>query len=1114
MQRDAFVSLLYYNNLMFRTMNLLRINFLLALFLLSAALSAKETRLVRNPAISENNIAFVYAGDIWLANVDGSNPMRLTSFPSVESNPKFSPDGKMISFSANYDGNTDVYVISIDGGQPQRLTWHPGADLARGWTPDGKNVLFLSGRENAPYSMPDQMFKVSVKGGAMPVRFVVPRINRGSFSPDAKQLVYQMVRPWENEWRNYRGGQNKPLRIIDLNNLKYKNIPWDNSNDKDPVWIEDKIYFLSDRDYGMNIWCYDSKTDDLKQVTHYKEFDCKNLEAGGGKLIYEYGGYLYTMDTKGGEPEKLSVSVKGDFAWMRPQWKNVSRYITNAAISPTGKRAVISARGEIFTVPAKKGDVRNLTNSSSAADRAPAWSPNGKYISWFSDETGEYQLIITDQYGKNRKVYKLDNPTFYYTPMWSPDSKYLSYGDADRNLWLLDIETGIQTIIDNEGFASPGRVISPEWSPDSKWIAYTKRLKSEYKAIFVYSLEKKKSFMITDGMSDCLSPAWDKSGKYIYFLASTNFGLNVGWLDMSSMERPVRRAVYLAVLSKDEVSPLAPESDEEEVKEEKSDKDTAKSKSKGKNKSKKGDDKIKGDKKKDKGIKIDFEGLNQRIIALDIPAKEYNNLVAGKEGVIFYDEVNGRSSTLHRYTIKDKKADKLLSGVMAYWISNDRNKLLYFMNSMLCGICNASGKPNPSKDKIKTGDLQALVDPKQECKQMFREAWRYQRDYFYVDNVHGLDLDWAYKTYSPWVEDVAHRSDMNYLLDIFSGETSIGHSFVHGGDMPAYKRIPVGLLGADYKIKDGRYMIKKIYNGENWNPGLRAPLSGPGIKVKEGDYILAVNGKPVYANSNLYSFFDKTANKQIKITINNKPVMEGSKEITVVPVSSEQALRQHNWVESNRRLVDKLSGGKLAYVWLPNTSYAGYSNFNRYYFAQKDKKGAIIDERFNQGGSVADYIVDLLSRDLMGYFNNPVGKKQAFTSPDAGIWGPKVMIINEMAGSGGDMLPFMFKKKNIGPLVGTRTWGGLVGIWDVPGLIDGGRITAPRGGFYNTNGEWDVENKGVAPDVEVEQDPAMVKKGHDCQLEKAIEVALKLLKEKEVKLKPQPADPIRVKRPE
>jgi len=1096
-------------------MNLLRIKFLFALILFSTCLFAKETRLVRNPAISKSNIAFLYAGDIWVAGIDGSNPVRLTSFPSVESNPQFSPDGKMIAFSANYDGNTDVYVVSIDGGQPQRLTWHPSPDIVRGWTLDGKYVMFVSGRKQAPYSFPDQMFKVSLNGAGLPIQFNVPRINKGKFSPDGKRFVYQLITPWEAEWRNYRGGQNKPLRIIDLKNLKYKNIPWDNSNDKDPVWVGKKIFFLSDRDYAMNIWSYDTKTEALKQVTHYKEFDCKNLEAGAGNLIFEYGGYLYTLNTKGGEPKKLSISVKGDFSWMRPQWKNVGRYITSAAISPTGKRAVLSARGEIFTVPAKKGDVRNLTNSSGNADREPAWSPDGKNISWFSDEGGEYQLVIADQYGEVQKKLKLDNPTFYYTPVWSPDSKYISYGDADRNLWVMDVQTGSATKIDNEGFASPERVIYPEWAPDSKWIAYTKRLKSEYKAIFVYSLEKKKSYQISDGMSDCISPAWDKCGKYLYFLASTNFALNVGWLDMSSMERPVRRAIYLAVLSKDDPSPLAPESDEEMVKEEKADNGKAKDAKKDKDSKKSKEKKDDAKKEESKDVKIDFDGLSQRIIALDIPAREYDGIEAGKEGVIFYDEIcrSSNSTTLHRYKVKDRKADKLIGGLLGFKVSFDKNKILYFMTNMKCGICDAAGKPNPSKDMIKTCDLQALIDPKVECKQMFREAWRYQRDFFYVDNVHGLDLDWAYKTYSPWVEDVAHRSDMNYLLDIFSGETSIGHSFVYGGDYPRYNRVPVGLLGADYEIKDNRYVIRKIYNGENWNPGLRAPLSGPGIDIKEGEYILAVNGNPLYSNKNVYSLFDKTANKQIKITVNNKPTMEGSREVIVIPVSSEESLRQHDWVEGNRRMVDKLSGGKLAYVWLPNTGYGGYSNFNRYYFAQKDKKGAIIDERFNRGGLVADYIVDLLSRDLMGYFNNPVGEKQAFTSPDAGIWGPKVMLINEMAGSGGDMLPYMFKKKKIGPLVGTRTWGGLVGIWDVPGLIDGGRITAPRGGFYNTNGEWDIENKGVAPDVMVEQDPAMMNKGHDTQLEKAIEVALHLLKKQEVKLKSQPADPIRVKRP-
>lgn len=1098
-----------------RTSTLLKcLTFLIAFVFFTQPTQAQDTRLLRNPAISATHIAFVYGGDLWLANQDGSNVKRLTTYAGVESLPHFSPDGKTLAFSGQYDGNTDVFTVPIEGGEPVRLTWHPGPDLVKGWTPEGA-VLFASGRVQVPYQLPDQLWTVATKGG-MPVQFAIPRAVDGKFSPDGKRFVYEQIYPWEDEFRNYRGGQNNPLRIIDLQTMAVEKMPWENSRDISPVWFGNQIYFLSDRDFGMNIWVYDTQAKQVKQVTFFKEFDCKNLEGGSGMLIFENGGNLYKLKAGTDKPEKLSITVNGEFPWTRPHWVKVERNIDAISISPSGKRVTISTRGEILTLPAKKGDVRNLTNSPGNADRDAAWSPDGKYISWFSDEGGEYQLVLSDQFGKDKKKIKLEKPTFYYTPSWSPDSKYLSFADADRTLWVVEVSSGTATKIANEGFTHPQHVIYPEWAPDSKWIAYAKRLTNEYSAIFVYSMEQAKSFQITDGMSDCQTPAWDASGKYIYFTASTNYGLNVGWLDMSSYDHIVNRAIYMAVLSKDDPSPLEPESDDETVKVDSAKKDTPTKINTAKKKGKVAE--VAADKEKTekvKAVKIDFEDLQSRIIALPIPEKSYVALETAKEGILLYAESkpNQNGLSLSRFTLDKRKSESVTDDVIYFDVSADKSKMVYANSGYQLVVTDPAGKPNPAEEAVNMSNIQVKIDPIAEWKQIFREAWRYQRDYFYVKNVHGLDLDWAYKTYAPWVDHVKHRSDLNYVLDILGGETSIGHSFVGGGDYPEVNRVPVGLLGADFAIENNKYRIKKIYSGENWNPTLRAPLSGPGIKVKVGDYLLAVNGTPLDASTNLYSLFDQTADKQTSITINSKPTLDSAKDIVVVPVRNDGMLRQYDWVEGNRRTVDKLSNGQLAYVWLPNTAEDGYKNFNRYYFAQKHKKGAVIDERFNQGGSIADYIVDLLSRDLMGYFNNPIGDKQAFTAPNGGIWGPKVMIINEMAGSGGDMLPFMFKKKKIGPLVGTKTWGGLVGIWDVPQLIDGGSITSPRGGFYNTNGEWDVENIGVSPDVVVEQDAKLVKEGHDPQLEKAVEVALELLKTQSIQLKPQPADPIRVIRP-
>ena len=1078
------------------------------LFVSGTLATAQGTRLLRNPTIHQEKISFVYAGDIWVADLNGANVKRITAFEGVEADPHFSPDGESIAFTGQYDGNTDVFVVSSHGGEPLRLTWHPSEDYVRGWTPDGSNIIFASGRARAPYPDPDQLWTIPAKGGnAKP--FILPRAGNGKFSPDGKQFVYEEVVPWETEFRNYRGGQNNPLRIFDLQTYAVHKLPWENSRDLDPVWMKDRIYFLSDRDLGMNIWSYDPAAKTVQQVTFFTEFDCKNMESDQQHLIFENGGYLYTYTPGAALPVKLSIQVDGDFPWIRPHWTSIEKNLESYAISPNGMRVALGARGDVLTIPAKKGDARNLTNTQGIADRSVAWSPDGKSISWFSDEGGEYQLVISDQFGKEKKKIAIANPTFYYHPTWSPDSKYLSFYNESRTLWFVDVNSGLFTEIANEGFTHPEHVIYGAWAPDSKWLAYTKRLSNEYSAIFIYSLDQKKSFQVTDGMSNCKMPAWDKSGKYLYFMGSIDYGMNVGWLDMSSFDHPVTSSIYVAVLSKGEASPLAPESDDEVIK-----KDTVAEPANTKAPKKK-EEVAKTDSTKVEPVKIDFEGLQDRILALPIPSKIYTQLEAAKKGVILFTEQvpNTEGLTLHRFTLEKRKVEKVVDGISGFQIAAEGEKYLYSTTSNQLVISKVTEKPDPGEESVSIKDVEIKIDPLLEWKQMFREAWRYQRDFFYVDNVHGLDLDWAYKTYSAWIDDCKHRSDLNYILDIFGGETSIGHSFVWGGDYPDVKTVPIGLLGADIRIENGHYRIKKIYKGEQWNADIKAPLKGPGIEVKPGDYLLAVNGVMLDTAVNLYSYFDRTAGKQTRITVNTLPAVMDAKEFTVVPVDNEYMLRQQEWVESNRRKVDELSNGKLAYVWLPDTGGGGYANFNRYYFAQKDKKGAVIDERFNHGGSIADYIVDLLSRDLLGYFNNPIGTKQPFTAPNAGIFGPKVMIVNEMAGSGGDMMPYMFQQRKIGPLVGTKTWGGLVGIWDVPGLVDGGYITAPRGGFYNLAGEWDVENEGVTPDIIVEQDAKSVIEGHDPQLEKAVEVALDLLKTQEIHLLPQPKDPVRVMRP-
>lgn len=1058
---------------------------------------AQGSMLLREPSISQDHIVFVHANDLWRVAKTGGEAIRLTSNEGSESLPKFSPDGKWIAFTGQYDGNTDVYVIPTEGGEPKRLTWHPGADFVSGWTPDGKNILFTSARENVP-TRESKFYQIPLSGG-METALPIPRAVNGEISPDGKSIAYQQIAFWDPEWRNYRGGQAKPIWIVDLKDYTLKMTPQtDNERHTQPIWNGNRVFFLSERDYANNIWSFDPKSNDLKQETFHTDFDVKNLDGNGNEIVYEQGGYLHLLNPSTGKTQKLEIHVRGDFHWARERWQTVNgRSLTNASLSPTGQRAVFEFRGEIITVPKDKGDARNLTNSSGIADRSPVWSQDGQQIAWFSDESGEYQLMVGDQEGLSQpKAIKLPNKSFYFKPEWAPDGKHIAFTDTDYNLWIVNLTSGAAKIADTDRFAHPNRSLNPVWSPDSKWVAYARLSDNQFKVIFVYQIETGKKIQITDSMADAITPVWDANGEYLYFLASTNFGLNTGWLDMSSYDRPVTRNLYLAVLSKAGKSPLLPESDEEKPKE------TEK-----KEPAKNGET---------KPLVIDEDGLANRIIAIDIPARNYVGLVEGPENVVFYLESipNENGLTLHRYQFKDKKAEAFMPNVSYATVSKDRKSLLYQSNGNW-GIVDTGGAPKKPGD----GSLKALanfkvkVTPKEEWAQIYREGWRYQRDFLYVDNVHGAPWNEIFGWYKPWVEHVKHRTDLNYIIDILGGEVAVGHSYTSGGDFPQIESVNIGLLGADYEINQGKYRITKIYNGESWNPTLRAPLAVPGINVKVGDYILEVNGQAVDGKENLYKYFEGTGSKQTKIKVSSKSNGDEARVVTVVPIENEGQLRMMDWVEGNRRKVDELSKGKLAYVYVPNTGGPGYTYFNRYYFAQQDKQGAVIDERNNGGGSAADYMVDIMARELHGYFNSRANDRRPFTTPMAGIWGPKVMLINERAGSGGDLLPYLFNKMKIGPLIGTKTWGGLVGTWDTPPFVDGGRMVAPRGGFFDTNGEWAVEGVGISPDIQVEQTPKDVIAGKDPQLEKAVQEALKLLETQGVELKPEPKAPIRYARP-
>lgn len=1119
--------------------------------------TTKQTRLLRSPSVSATHIAFAYANNIWSVPRDGGVAQRLTSFQGQTSNPHYSPDGKWIAFSGEYAGNMDVYVVPAEGGEPRRVTWHPGADSVQGWTADGSSVLFTSGRATwAPGGTP-RFWTVPANGG-VEAPLPLPRGYQGKISADSKYIAYRMNNSWDEERRNYRGGQNRPIWIVDLKTYDLVSPPWTESKDVDPVWVDDSVYFISDRDGVANVWSYDLGTKKLTQATHFKDFDVKTLDSGAGTVVFEQAGYVHELDPRSGRERVVNMTATGDFPWMMPNWSDVTNRMQNIALSPTGRRVVVEARGEIFTIPAEKGDVRNLTNSSGSAERDPAWSPDGKYVSYFSDKSGEYRLMIEAQDGLTppREI-TLANPTHYYMPSWSPDSKKIVYTDTNLKVWVLDVASGQAKVVGQDPWMVPQRTLNPVWSPDSKWVAYSSRLRSLYHAIFVSNVETGETKQVTDGLADAVWPAWDSSGKYLWFLASTDFGLRSQWLDMTSYDHEENFGLYLAVLKKTEASPLLPESDE--------DRGVG---TPGPSPSPAGPGGRGGRPTAEPGeapsetpqgeptpqtprrprppvtVQIDFEGLQQRIISVPgIPERQYSQLRNGADGTVFYLETRpgvgggggfgggGQGSELIRYRLSDRRAATFVSGVAEFEVSADGHKLLYRTPNAPAGPggpAAAGGRPPAPSLFLVDADrmppqagqgrlnvaLRMYLEPKEEFKQIFNEGWRNQRDYLYVPNMHGADWPKMKEMYGQMLPYVMHRADLNYLLDMMGAEIAIGHSYVRGGDMPEVPQSPGGLLGADFAIENGRYRVTRIFDNESWNPDLRSPLATPGANVSVGDYILAINGIELNAPDNIYRLLDGTANRQTSLTVNDKPVMQGARQVTVVPVPSETALRTRAWVESNRRLVDRLSDGQLAYVYLPNTGQPGYTSFNRYYFSQQDKKGAVIDERFNGGGSAADYIIDVLQRDFDGYFNNVAGDRYPFTSPSAGIWGPKVMVINEMAGSGGDLMPFMFHRRKIGLLVGKRTWGGLVHTADTPQFVDGGSMIAPRGGFFTRDGRWAVENEGVGPDVEVENWPKDVIAGRDPQLERAVAEAMRQLKERPVdRMTKEPPPPTWGQRP-
>jgi tricorn protease len=1076
-----------------------------------SAFADEAPLLLQRPAISRTHVALVYAGDLWLVGREGGAATRLTSGVGLETHPVFSRDGTQIAFGGDYQGNRDVYVVPTAGGVPRRLTHHPAPDLPCSWTPDGKAILFRSTRDSyAPRTT--RLYTVPVSGG-MPTPLPLPMAVEGSYSPDGTHLAYV---PFSNAppfpgfqraWKKYRGGTASPIWIANLADSSIQKIPRNGSSDFNPMWLGNKVYFLSDRDGPTSLYSYDVTTKAVTTVVANPAGpDFKSASICDDAIVYDQFGELHLYDIGSGMEKKIPIQVRGDIPGIRPRFEKVAKKTSKAALSPTGARAVFEARGEILTVPVEKGDIRNLTNSPGVAERDPSWSPDGKWIAYFSDESGEYDLHLSPQsgVGKVKKLRLGEAPSFYYSPAWSPDSKKIAYSDKRQNYWYIDLDTGKSTKIDTSTYGGFDTGLDMDWSPDSKWITYSKQLKNYLYAVFLYSVENGNRVQVSDGMSDAYFHAFDKDGKILYLLASTDVGPTVG-SGMSTINRSVTRAAYVVVLDKKVPSPLSPQSDEEKLEPSAKDKEKEKEKKK--------------DERKDPPVtRVDAEDIDQRILPLPVPVRNYVGLLPGKAGTLLlleapavpvYDDSDSEGPpptpvTVHRFEFEKRKTEKLAEDVSNIAVSHDGEKVLYRKGNDWM-VVKTDGSTKANEGKLNLEALEVRVDPPAEWRQIYHEVWRIERDFLYDPNYHGYDIRAAEKEFAKYLTGLGSRHDLNYLLDEMLGRICLGHVFVYGGDVPEAKGAKAGLLGVDFVMENGRYRFARIYRGENWNPKLRAPLTQPGSLIRQGEYLIAVNGRDVPGSEEVYRFFEGTADKQVQLRVGPTPDGKDARDVTVQPIPDEFQLRHLAWVDDNRRKVEKMTDGKVAYIYLPDTNVQGFARFNRYFYGQAGKEGAVIDERFNSGGLLADHVIDRLSQVPRNYVSTREGEDQVF--PTGSIPGAKAMIINELAGSGGDYMPYLFRQTKLGPLVGKRTWGGLVGIGGYPTLLDGGGVTAPQWAIWFPNGRWDVENRGVGPDVEVEFDPKAVCAGQDPQLEKAVELVMAELKANPPRKPHRPAYP-------
>lgn len=1043
-------------------------------------------KMIQYPDVSDSHICFTYADDLWIVNKQGGTAHRLTTKPGRETMGKFSPDGKTIAFNANYDGNHDIYTIPVTGGIPKRITTHGMSDNIKAWTKNGKFLIYTSRMESGKQRF-SKAFKIAVKGG-LPLRIPISKVEELDLHANGNLMAMTDKSRLSRNWKRYRGGMASDIYLFNLKTLTSENITNNDSNDELPMWNNDDLYYLSDKDSSkkFNIWKYNIQSKQHEQITFFKEFDIERPSIGKSEIVFEAGGTLYLLDVVTKTTKEISISAIGDFTGLKPQVKKAEKYIHSVGIAPDGNRIIVGARGDIFSVPKKDGITKNLTRTSGIAERYPSWSPDGRYIAYWSDKTGEYELMVRDLKDNSEKQISKQGPGFRYRLFWSPDSKKLIFVDQEMHIKLANITSNTITEIDQEIQLFQGGLseFSVSWSSDSKYITYANSHENGNQHIIIFDINKNKKHSITSAFYDDGSPMFSVDNKYIYCTTNRTFDPVYSDYD-NSWTYPNATKIGIIPLTKDAVHPIELKNDEVAINEGDKKKEDSKDKKKEEEKE---DQKV-------KPIRIDFNDIESRMIILPVELGNTGGIRAAKGKVIFLKHPRTGSkdekSVLKYYDFEEDEEKTILENVDDYELSFDNNSILVFSEEKM-GIIEVA-KDQSLEDHIDTSKMEMTVNPKEEWRQIFTDIWRLERDFFYDKNLHGLDWEAMKNKYEPLIEYAASRNDLNKITGALIAELNASHTYRGGGDVVSSSNKTTGYLGVDWEIHQGKYRIKKIITPASWDTEVRSPLRKPGVLVEEGDYILRINGIELTEYADPYAALEGKAGETVEITVSKTPDGKNSKQYLIQPIKSEARLRNLAWIEKMRKYVDEKSGGRIGYIYVPSTGIDGQEELVRMFYAQHHKDGLIIDERFNNGGQIPDRFVELLNRPLLSYYKVREGKDWAW--PPRGHYGPKAMLINGWSGSGGDAFPDYFKKRKVGPLIGTRTWGGLIGISGSPELIDGGYVTVPTFRMYNPDGTWFAEGHGVEPDIHVPENPGKDAQGIDVQLDRAINEVMKTLKE-------------------